>query len=127
MTNCNTCKANKVCNHDIYGFENCDNYIPENVVEVVMCKDCKHCDPANKHCDNPMGTTLIMNNWISIKEDLPEINQEVLIYRGNHIGNLMNTYTYLGNDQWEDEYGIWTRTEDEGITHWMHLPLPPKE
>ena len=25
-------------------------------VEVVRCKDCKHCDPENYHCDHPMGT-----------------------------------------------------------------------
>lgn len=40
MINCNTCKANKVCDHYKYGFENCGNYIPEDVVEVVRCKDC---------------------------------------------------------------------------------------
>ena len=25
---CETCKANKVCDHYKYGFENCGNYIP---------------------------------------------------------------------------------------------------
>ena len=29
-----------------------------DVVEVVRCCECVHCDPANKHCDHPMGTTL---------------------------------------------------------------------
>lgn len=29
-----------------------------DVVEVVRCKECEYCDPVNKHCDNPMGTTL---------------------------------------------------------------------
>ena len=38
---CNTCKANKVCDHNKYGFENCNNYISADVVEVVRCKDCK--------------------------------------------------------------------------------------
>lgn len=27
-----------------------------DVVPVVRCKDCKHCDPENQHCDHPMGT-----------------------------------------------------------------------
>ncbi len=27
-------------------------------VEVVRCWECTHCDPYNKHCDHPMGTTL---------------------------------------------------------------------
>ena len=44
--NCNNCACNKVCNHDVYGFENCGNFIPaEDVVEVVRCKNCKHFCP----------------------------------------------------------------------------------
>ena len=27
-----------------------------DVVEVVRCKDCKYCDPDNRHCDHYMGT-----------------------------------------------------------------------
>lgn len=23
---------------------------------VVRCRECKHCDPENYHCDHPMGT-----------------------------------------------------------------------
>lgn len=25
-------------------------------VDVVRCRECKHCDPENGHCDHPMGT-----------------------------------------------------------------------
>ena len=25
-------------------------------VDVVRCRECKHCDPENHHCDHPMGT-----------------------------------------------------------------------
>lgn len=25
-------------------------------VPVVRCRECKHCDPENYHCDHPMGT-----------------------------------------------------------------------
>lgn len=33
MNTCNTCRCNKICNHDLYGFENCNNYIPrENLI-----------------------------------------------------------------------------------------------
>lgn len=27
-----------------------------DAVQVVRCRDCKHCDPENYHCDHPMGT-----------------------------------------------------------------------
>lgn len=64
--------------------------------------------------------------WISVEERLPDVLQEVFVYRGNHIGNLMNVYTYVGGDMWQDEYGFGCRQVDEGITHWMPLPEPPK-
>ena len=28
-----------------------------DAVEVVRCRECKHCDPENYHCDHPMGTS----------------------------------------------------------------------
>ena len=27
-----------------------------NAIPVVRCRDCKHCDPENYHCDHPMST-----------------------------------------------------------------------
>lgn len=68
-----------------------------------------------------------MNKWINVKDKLPEKNEDVLIYRGAYIGNLISVYTYIGHNEWEDDYGYWIRTDDEGITHWMPLPAPPKE
>ena len=57
MKTCNTCRANKVCDHNKYGFENCDNYIPDTAVEVVRCKECQNwkrnigfVDSPNGHC-----------------------------------------------------------------------------
>ena len=38
---CETCKANKVCDHNKYGFENCGNYISVDS-EKVMCGECKY-------------------------------------------------------------------------------------
>lgn len=34
MATCNTCKANKVCDHNKFGFENCGNYISVDAVKV---------------------------------------------------------------------------------------------
>ena len=30
MNKCETCRANKVCDHNRFGFETCGNYIPTN-------------------------------------------------------------------------------------------------
>ena len=36
---CNNCACNKVCNHDLFGFENCGNFIPaEDVAKIVHSK-----------------------------------------------------------------------------------------
>lgn len=67
-----------------------------------------------------------MTNWIRIEDCLPNKNDDVLCYRGSHIGGMMDVYTYMGDNSWEDSYGYWSRTEDEGITHWMSLPESPK-
>lgn len=32
------------------------NFQTVDAVEVVRCKDCKHCDPENHHCDHHMST-----------------------------------------------------------------------
>ena len=64
--------------------------------------------------------------WIPVSERLPDKNDDVLCSRGNHIGALIDVYTYKGDDQWEDSYGYFSTAEYEGITHWMPLPEPPK-
>lgn len=67
----------------------------------------------------------IFMKWHSVENALPDKDQNVLVYRVGHIGDLMSVYTYMGNNEWENGYGYWTRTEDEGITHWMPLPKAP--
>lgn len=38
MSVCETCQANKVCDHNKYAYETCGNYIPE----IVRCKNCQY-------------------------------------------------------------------------------------
>ena len=33
MNTCDKCKANKVCDHNLWGFETCNNFIPESELE----------------------------------------------------------------------------------------------
>lgn len=65
--------------------------------------------------------TINSYEWISVEDRLPEDNTDVLVYRGS----LISVYTYIGHNEWEDDYGYWSRTDDENITHWMPLPQPP--
>lgn len=66
--------------------------------------------------------------WISVKDNLPKRDEDVLIHcksepvkypNGIYIGHLSNT---------EDE-PTWQNEDYEtmdGVTHWMILPNPPK-
>lgn len=67
-----------------------------------------------------------MSKWIPVTERLPEEGSEILVSRGGFIGSMMNVYSYLGEDRWEDDYGYFGTAEEEGITHWMPLPEPPE-
>ncbi|MBQ5708797.1 MAG: DUF551 domain-containing protein, partial [Anaerotignum sp.] len=51
--------------------------------------------------------------WISVKDRLPEKWQDALCF---HAGNLMDVYTWTG-EKWEDSYGYYE--DDDIITHWM--------
>ena len=68
----------------------------------------------------------MQSGWTSVDERLPDKGQGVLAYRGDFNGDMMNTYTYLGSGNWEDDYGYRGSAEHEGITHWMPLPEPPQ-
>lgn len=63
-----------------------------------------------------------MNNWISVKDRLPEAEKEVLVlvirkyYGGDY--KLITTAIY------EDGK---VSTEDDEVTHWMPLPEIPEE
>jgi len=63
--------------------------------------------------------------WISVKERLPEENDEVLIYtEGKHI---YMARIYKGNEAYPISNGCGCCGSEERYTHWMPLPEPPKE
>lgn len=55
--------------------------------------------------------------WISVKEQLPERGQEVIVYTGNVLKPVVMAYQF-----WNPNYDTWTH-----VTHWMPLPDCPEE
>ena len=45
-----------ISDRDIYAKYMLDRMPTIDAVSVVRCRECKHCDPENYHCDHPMGT-----------------------------------------------------------------------
>ena len=45
-----------ISDRDIYAKYMLDRMPTIDAVSVVRCRECKHCDPENHHCNHHMGT-----------------------------------------------------------------------
>ena len=59
--------------------------------------------------------------WISVKDRLPEIGIEVLVFT---YATQTRVWTIADCEVWEDEYGY--LHDFEAATHWMPLPDAPE-
>lgn len=59
------------------------------------------------------------NEWISVKERLPEIDDEVIIY----VDGITDCAFYIGRNIFERG----NRIRETDVTHWMPIPEPPQE
>ena len=76
-----------------------------------------------------------MSEWIRVKERLPEKDGWYLVYAPRYWGNSkiygLDGLAYANfKHNYKDHWGI-ERGTGRGwpgiVTHWMHLPKPPKE
>lgn len=67
-----------------------------------------------------------MNNWISVKDRLPEYNKGVLVYSETY--GVLYYYLRALDNLWVQD-GIDTVSDSvlQDITHWQNLPEPPKQ
>lgn len=66
-----------------------------------------------------------MGEWISVKDKMPEHNQEVIITGTS----LENTFVHgaVYSKKWNCFYSTDSIRYDTSVTYWMPLPQPPVE
>ena len=64
--------------------------------------------------------------WISVKDRLPEMYVNVLVYtecKYIFIADIVDMSANIKNIVWEDSYGYYL---EDGVTHWRTLPEAPE-
>ena len=82
--------------------------------ELTTCTECR----ARSTADLLIANGVTVQEWISVKDRLPEKDEIVIICTDKNFiyaGELIGDTWFLDNDSW-------TAT----VTHWMPLPQPPK-
>lgn len=95
-------------------------YVREKLVELLAefygVDTMYHGVDANALSDHLIANGVTVQEWISVKDRLPEDSANVLVC---HKNGLVTTNAWLGAN-W------WFKNERNPITHWMPLPNPPK-
>lgn len=81
--------------------------------ELTSCRSCN----ARNIADHLISNGVTVQEWISVKDRLPEENTTVIVATDNGIV-FQCLYSYDGWDLWDDN--------DVNITHWQPMPQPPK-
>ena len=73
-----------------------------------------------------------MSNWISVKDRLPEDQDECFIFVPTFDSRGVKSTPYVLHGTYWEECEEWTTCEGENfsideVTHWQPLPEPPEE
>ena len=92
----------------------------EKLIEILRKPIFPHelADPTEAVADYLMDNGVTVQKWIPVTERLPEENGIYLTVNKNKEYEFH--FFETGKLMWQ---GIW---EEDGVTHWMPLPQPPK-
>ena len=96
--------------------ERCDNY------NGVRCRACSIDDALSELDSAPTVDTELVQQWISVKDRLPEVGKVVLAFGTRSATTGMFQGINKRNDLW-----WWKGHTIKHVSHWMPLPEPPKE
>ena len=97
----------------------------EKLIELLQCSptDIMGNPGVGALADHLIANGVTVNEWISVKDRLPELHTKVLccgVKGGRFIAE---------TSEWGEGHIYWTKRDGKGcseVTHWMPLPEPPK-
>ena len=102
----------------------------ELLKEIVSIQECSFGDPRPTYetvASYLMSHGVTVQEWISVKDRLPGMNEEVFAIYKNSLfenGPKFTKVLHRESKHWVDGNGY--RYLYENITHWLPLPQPPK-
>ena len=127
--------------------------VREKLVELLKTNACPSpfmCDPScryysygdcfpDRFADHLISNGVTVQEWISVKDRLPEDSGYYLVvYRDKYNGSISIAFDMYVKcnvgEWWESEFAcditkqfLWAaKLQEQEVTHWMPLPLPPK-
>ena len=108
--------------------------------ELGLFDLCDMCEGAEIIADLLIAHGVTVQEWISVKDRLPELEQVVLValnsphkrlnypYKENTLLLFRRGYNYTTGyeEKWERPFGAETIDYNDKVTHWMPLPSAPK-
>ena len=77
--------------------------------------------------DHNVDVNNMMPQWLSVKDQLPEDNLEVLFFSQVYDGCFVGYKAAEGSYVDPEGNGLSVSNIQKYYTHWMELPAPPKE
>ena len=101
--------------------------VREKLVEL-LCKTISPTITVGEQADFLIANGVTVQEWISVKDRLPEPETDVIAFAGDYIDILSYRYDRRGNlaFMYMDDSGWWHERIRPSVTHWMPLPQPPK-
>ena len=98
---------------------------------VELCEDLETlpcCNNYEGQADYLIAHGVTVQEWISVKDRLPEPETNVIAFVGDYIDILSYKYDRRGNlaFMYMDDSGWWHEKIRPSVTHWCEMPQPPK-
>ena len=98
---------------------------------VELCEDLETlpcCNNYEGQADYLIAHCVTVQEWISVKDRLPEPETNVIAFVGDYIDILSYKYDRRGNlaFMYMDDSGWWHEKIRPSVTHWCEMPQPPK-